>query len=172
MYSAPYGYPNAPGGSVFNGAPPLGAHLQPSPSPTQPQQMMYNAQQFPMVSQPGHFPGGPNPAMMGGAGHAGMMQNAAMPHMAPNGQSKRPLYLPVCVFQMTSAPAPLARPVSSDEAFPSLCLVPPFVSPRVRWQLAVKERQRLWPWGPGALAPSNKHCALLLLLPALQLQVR
>ncbi|GAB1316660.1 CYC8-general repressor of transcription [Madurella fahalii] len=86
MYSAPYGYPNAAGGPVFNGAPPQGVHLQPGPSPNQPQQMMYNTQQFPMATQAGPFPGGPNPAMMGGVGPAGMMQNAAMPHMAANGQ--------------------------------------------------------------------------------------
>lgn len=92
MYSAPYGYPNAAAGPIFNGAPPpQGAHLQPVPSPNQqPQQMMYNPQQFPMPGQPGAFPAGPNPALMaGGAGPAGMMQNAAMPHMAANGQSKR-----------------------------------------------------------------------------------
>ncbi|ROW00918.1 hypothetical protein VSDG_02662 [Cytospora chrysosperma] len=49
--------------------------------------MMYNQQhQFPMGAS-GAFPGPPNPAAMlpGGAGHAGMMQNTAMPHMAANG---------------------------------------------------------------------------------------
>ncbi|KAK4235277.1 hypothetical protein C8A03DRAFT_17954 [Achaetomium macrosporum] len=86
MYSVPYGYSNAAAGPIFNGAPPQGAHLQPAPSPNQQQQMMYNTQQFPMAGQPGAFPAGPNPAMMGGAGPAGMMQNAAMPHMAANGQ--------------------------------------------------------------------------------------
>ncbi|KAK3307520.1 uncharacterized protein B0T15DRAFT_181202 [Chaetomium strumarium] len=86
MYSAPYGYANAAGGQIFNGAPPHGAHLQPGPSPNQQQQMMYNTQQFPLAGQPGAFPAGPNPAMMGGAGSAGMMQNAGMPHMAANGQ--------------------------------------------------------------------------------------
>ncbi|SPQ25236.1 da50d51f-ff8f-459f-8231-5fd03a86e7c7 [Thermothielavioides terrestris] len=87
MYSAPYGYPNPAAGPIFNGAPPQGAHLQPGPSPNQPQQIMYNAQQFPVPGQPGAFPAGPNPAMMGGGagGPAGMMQNAAMPHMAANG---------------------------------------------------------------------------------------
>ncbi|KAL2196850.1 hypothetical protein P885DRAFT_37257 [Corynascus similis CBS 632.67] len=88
MYSAPYGYPNAAAGPIFNGAPPQqAAHLQPSPSPNQPQQMAYNSQQFPMPGQPGAFPAGPNPALMGGnAGSAGMMQNPGMQHMAANGQ--------------------------------------------------------------------------------------
>jgi hypothetical protein len=93
MYSAPYGYPNAAGGPVFNGAPPQGLQLQAGQSPNQPQQMMYNPQQFPMTTQTGPFPGGPNQAMMGGVGPAGMMQNAAMPHMAANGQSKPPFIL-------------------------------------------------------------------------------
>lgn len=97
MYSAPYGYPNAAGGPMFNGAPPQGVPLQPGPSPNQQQQMMYNTQQFPMASQAGPFSGGPNPAMMGGVGPAGMMQNAGMPHMAANGQSKPTLRL-VCLF--------------------------------------------------------------------------
>src|SRR3954468_14936375 len=92
MYSAPYGYPNvAAGGPPFNGgAPPPQniPHLQPGPSPNQPQQMMYNTQQFPMAAQGAHFPAGSNPAMMGGAGPAGMMQNTAMHHMAANGPSK------------------------------------------------------------------------------------
>lgn len=48
--------------------------------------MMFNPQQFPMGAQGGHFPAGPNPAMMGAAGPAGMMQNAAMQHMGANGQ--------------------------------------------------------------------------------------
>ena len=101
MYSAPYGYPNAAAGPIFNGAPPpQGAHLQPAPSPNQPQQMMYNTQQFPMGGQPGAFPAGPNPALMGGSGPAGMMQNAAMSQMAANGQSKPPLVC-VCVFETT-----------------------------------------------------------------------
>ncbi|KAL2024505.1 hypothetical protein VTK56DRAFT_7548 [Thermocarpiscus australiensis] len=86
MYSAPYGYPNAAGAPSFNGVPLQAAHLQPAPSPNQPQQMMFNTQQFPMAGQPGPFPGGPNPALMGGAGPAGMMQHAAMPHMAANNQ--------------------------------------------------------------------------------------
>jgi len=96
MYSNPYGgYPNGPGGQAFNGAPPpQNPHLQPGPSQNQPPQMMYNTQQFPMGAQGGgHFPGASNPAMMGGAGPAGMMQNPAMPHMATNGQSKLSVYL-------------------------------------------------------------------------------
>ena len=71
--------------------------MQPGPGPNQPhqQQMMYNhQQQFPMGTS-GAFPGAPNPAAMmpGAAGHAGMMQNTAMPQMAANGQSEfiRPL---------------------------------------------------------------------------------
>ncbi|KAK3324670.1 hypothetical protein B0T19DRAFT_235939 [Cercophora scortea] len=117
MYPNHYGYPNAAGGPAFNGAPPpQNPHLQPGPSQNQPQQMMYNTQQqpqqhqqqqpqqFPMGAQAAHFPAGPNPAMMGAAGPAGMMQNtamaamptmptmptmpamSAMPHMAANGQ--------------------------------------------------------------------------------------
>src|SRR3569833_768954 len=85
MYSAPYGYPKA-AGPTFNGAPPpQNPHLQPGPMPNQPQQMMYNSQQFPMGAQ-GPYPNAPN--MMPGAGPAAaMMQNTAMPHMAANGQS-------------------------------------------------------------------------------------
>ncbi|KAK3687349.1 hypothetical protein B0T22DRAFT_126364 [Podospora appendiculata] len=109
MYPNHYGYPNAAGGPAFNGAPPpQNPHLQPGPSQNQPQQMMYNTQQqhqqlqqqqqFPMSAQAAHFPAGPNPAIMGAAGPAGMMQNtampamptmpalSAMPHMAANGQ--------------------------------------------------------------------------------------
>ncbi|KAK4125942.1 hypothetical protein N657DRAFT_568312 [Parathielavia appendiculata] len=89
MYSAPYGYPNTAAGPIFNGAAPTpqGPHLQPGPAPNQPQQMMFNTQQFPMPGQPGAFSAGPNPALMGGAvGPAGMMQNAGMPHMTANGQ--------------------------------------------------------------------------------------
>ncbi|KAK4100275.1 hypothetical protein N658DRAFT_487004 [Parathielavia hyrcaniae] len=89
MYSAPYGYPNTAAGPIFNGAapPPQGPHLQPGPAPNQPQQIMFNSQQFPMPGQPGAFSAGPNSALMAGAaGPAGMMQNAGMPHMTSNGQ--------------------------------------------------------------------------------------
>ncbi|KAK0701809.1 hypothetical protein B0T26DRAFT_659725 [Lasiosphaeria miniovina] len=89
MYSAPYGYPNASGGPSFNGAPPpQNPHMQPGPSPNQTQQMMYNTQQFPMGGPQGpHFPGAPNPAMMGGAGLGGVMPSTAMhPMAAANGQ--------------------------------------------------------------------------------------
>ncbi|KAK3353599.1 hypothetical protein B0T25DRAFT_217468 [Lasiosphaeria hispida] len=114
MYSTPYGYNQNPaGGPAFNGAPPQqnqNPHLQPGPPPNQPQQqqMMYNAQQqYSMAAQGGHFPGGPNPAMMGGAGPAGMMQNTAMPHMAANGQSKFPrLSAPCLSSQSPSIPVP------------------------------------------------------------------
>ena len=106
MYSAPYGYPNPAGGPVFNGAPPQqNHHMQPGPSPNQPQQMMFNPQQFPIGAQGAHFPTGPNPAMMGGVGPAGMMQNAAMPHMAANGQSKPPYSY---VFTLCHMPISLA----------------------------------------------------------------
>jgi len=81
MYSAPYGYPNAPA-PVFNGAPQQNPHMQPGPN--QQQQMMYNPQQLPMGAQ-GMMPGGPN--MMPGAAPGNMMPNPGMPHMAPNGQS-------------------------------------------------------------------------------------
>jgi hypothetical protein len=117
MYSAPYGFPNAAAGPIFNGAPPQqGAHLQPGPSPNQPQQqqqpqqqMMYNSQQFPMPGQPGVFPaGGPNPALMGGGGGpAGMMQNAGMPHMAANGQMS---------FQAPFTSSPYASGIPSSTA--------------------------------------------------------
>jgi hypothetical protein len=94
MYQAPYGFQNAAGPGAFNGAaPPQGSHLQPGPAPNPNQPMMYNPQQFPMGAQ-GPFPGGPN--MMPGAGAAGMMQNAGMPHMAANGQSKSAISSPRC----------------------------------------------------------------------------
>ncbi|KUI63756.1 hypothetical protein VM1G_10548 [Cytospora mali] len=91
MYNPPYGFGNA-AGQPFNGPTP-GQHphqMQPGPVPNQPhqQQMMYNQQhQFPMGASAA-FPGAPNPAAMmpGSAGHAGMMQNTAMPQMAANGQ--------------------------------------------------------------------------------------
>ncbi|KXH47184.1 hypothetical protein CSIM01_06466 [Colletotrichum simmondsii] len=93
MYAPGYGFSNVP--PNFNtGAPPpnQNPHMQPGSVPTQPgQQMMYNPNQFAGMpgGQPG-FVGGPNPAMMSGAGPAGMMQNAGMPHMAANGQSELP----------------------------------------------------------------------------------
>lgn len=109
MYSAPYGYPNA-APAAFNGAPPQGA---PQSNQPQQQQMMFNPQQqqqqqpgqFPMAGQAGPFPGGHgNPTLMGGgAGPAGMMQNAVMPHMAvANGQSKPPLFM--SLFMTSSHP--------------------------------------------------------------------
>jgi len=111
MYSAPYGYPNAAAGPIFNGAPPQqGAHLQPGPSPNQPQQMMYNSQQFPMPGQPGAFPAGPNQALMGGGvSSAGMMQNPGMPHMAPNGQMS---------FQAPFTTSPYVAGIPSSSAAP------------------------------------------------------
>ncbi|KAI1304560.1 hypothetical protein F5Y03DRAFT_173558 [Xylaria venustula] len=88
MYAGNYGYPNNPAGSQqYNGgAPPPGSQnsaMQPGASPNQ---MIYNAQQFPMGVQPGTaFPGNPN--MMAGVAAPGMMQNTSMPHMAnANGQ--------------------------------------------------------------------------------------
>ncbi|KAK0627502.1 hypothetical protein B0T14DRAFT_563305 [Immersiella caudata] len=114
MYSAPYGYPNPAGGPAFNGAPPQqNPHLQPGPSPGQPQQMMYNPQQFPMGAQGGHFPAGPNPAMMGGAGPAGMMQNTAMPHMGANGQM---------AYQTPYTTSPYGAGVPSSAAAPQVQL--------------------------------------------------
>ncbi|GKT62037.1 hypothetical protein ColTof3_09376 [Colletotrichum tofieldiae] len=92
MYTPGYGFSNVP--PNFNtGAPPpnQNPHMQPGSVPNQPgQQMMYNPNQF--AGMPGGqsgFVGGPNPAMMSGAGPAGMMQNAGMPHMAANGQNTR-----------------------------------------------------------------------------------
>ncbi|KAH8912174.1 hypothetical protein BR93DRAFT_63744 [Coniochaeta sp. PMI_546] len=117
MYSAPYGFPNAvPGsggpGPTFNGGapPPQNPHMQPGPSPNQPQ-MMYSNQQFPMTAQ-GPFSGANNPAaMMAAAGPAAMMQNPGMPHMAPNGQSKLLLSCPsLLALLLCSPPPPLACP--------------------------------------------------------------
>ncbi|GJC96892.1 glutamine repeat protein-1 [Colletotrichum higginsianum] len=93
MYTPGYGFSNVP--PNFNtGAPPpnQNPHMQPGSVSNQPgQQMMYNPNQF--AGMPGGqsgFVGGPNPAMMSGAGPAGMMQNAGgMPHMAANGQKSR-----------------------------------------------------------------------------------
>jgi hypothetical protein len=114
MYSAPYGYPNPAGGPAFNGAPPQqNPHLQPGPSQSQPQQMMFNPQQFPMGAQGGHFQAGPNPAMMGGAGPAGMMQNTAMPHMAANGQM---------AYQTPYTTSPYGAGVPSSAAAPQVQL--------------------------------------------------
>ncbi|KXH64007.1 hypothetical protein CSAL01_13290 [Colletotrichum salicis] len=102
MYAPGYGFSNVP--PNFNtGAPPpnQNPHMQPGSVPTQPgQQMMYNPNQFAGMpgGQPG-FVGGPNPAMMSGAGPAGMMQNAGMPHMAANGQKSR-----ICVTPSDAAP--------------------------------------------------------------------
>ncbi|KAF9870329.1 glutamine repeat protein-1 [Colletotrichum karsti] len=87
MYAPGYGFqvPNVP--PTFNNAAPppnQNPHMQQGSVPTQPgQQMMYNPNQF--AGMPGGQPGF-NPAMMSGAGPAGMMQNAGMPHMAANGQ--------------------------------------------------------------------------------------
>jgi hypothetical protein len=91
MYAGNYGYPNnaAVGQQPYNGGAPhpgsQNSSLQPG---TAPNQMMYNAQQFPMAAHSAAgFAGNPN--MMAGVGPAGMMQNTGMPHMAAaNGQSK------------------------------------------------------------------------------------
>jgi hypothetical protein len=93
MYAPGYGFPNAVPPTFNNGAPPPNQnphpHMQPGSVPAQPgQQMMYNPQQFAAMGAQGPFVPGPNQAMMPGAGPAGMMQNAGMPHMAANGQSK------------------------------------------------------------------------------------
>ncbi|KAK1447683.1 hypothetical protein CMEL01_09522 [Colletotrichum melonis] len=89
MYAPGYGFSNVPPNFNTSAPPPnQNPHMQPGSVPTQPgQQMMYNPNQFAGMpgGQPG-FVGGPNPAMMSGAGPAGMMQNAGMPHMAANGQ--------------------------------------------------------------------------------------
>ncbi|KAI0555506.1 hypothetical protein F4679DRAFT_172792 [Xylaria curta] len=87
MYAG-YGYPNNPAGSPqYNGAAPPPGSQNPAMQPgTSSNQMMYNAQQFPMGAQSAAaFPGNPN--MMAGVGPSGMMQNTGMPHMAAaNGQ--------------------------------------------------------------------------------------
>ncbi|KAJ3576312.1 hypothetical protein NPX13_g3739 [Xylaria arbuscula] len=87
MYAGNYGYPNNPAGSPqYNGAPPPGSQNSAMQPGTSSNQMMYNAQQFPMGAQSGTaFPGNPN--MMAGVAPPGMMQNTGMPHMAnANGQ--------------------------------------------------------------------------------------
>lgn len=77
MYSGGYGFGNAAGPNFSN------ANSQQQPQ--QQQQMMYNQQQqFSGMMPQGNFPPGANPQMMAG----GMMQNAGMPHMGANGQSK------------------------------------------------------------------------------------
>ncbi|KPM39782.1 hypothetical protein AK830_g6757 [Neonectria ditissima] len=82
MYSAGYGFANSAAASFNNAAPPQ----QPGAQPTG-QQVMYNQQQqfAGMATPQGAFAPGANPQMMPG-GPAGMMPNAAMPHMAANGQ--------------------------------------------------------------------------------------
>ncbi|KAI1277546.1 hypothetical protein F5Y07DRAFT_89555 [Xylaria sp. FL0933] len=88
MYAGNYGYPNNPAGSPqYNGgAPPPGSQNSAMQPGTSSNQMMYNAQQFPMGAQSvTAFPGNPN--MMAGVAPPGMMQNTGMPHMAnANGQ--------------------------------------------------------------------------------------
>ncbi|KAI1119443.1 hypothetical protein F5Y14DRAFT_3413 [Nemania sp. NC0429] len=88
MYAANYGYPNNPAGSPqYNGgAPPPGSQNSAMQPGTSSNQMMYNAQQFPMGAQSAAgFPGNPN--MMASVGPPGMMQNTGMSHMGPaNGQ--------------------------------------------------------------------------------------
>ncbi|UQC76000.1 uncharacterized protein CLUP02_17510 [Colletotrichum lupini] len=101
MYAPGYGFSNVPPNFNTSAPPPnQNPHMQPGSVPTQPgQQMMYNPNQFAGMpgGQPG-FVGGPNPAMMSGAGPAGMMQNAGMPHMAANGQKSR-----ICVTPSDAA---------------------------------------------------------------------
>lgn len=96
MYAPNYGFPNAAAGQqAFNGATPhpQGAHMPPGaggPGPQQPpqpqQQMMLNAQQFPMGPGQGQFVGPQGPGMMPGMNPA-MMQNPGMQQMSP-AQSK------------------------------------------------------------------------------------
>jgi hypothetical protein len=93
MYSAGYGFGNAP--PNFNNAAaapqPPGAQQQQQQQQQQQhqqQQLMYNQQQqFAGMAPQGFGPGGATPQMMSG-NPAGMMQSAGMPHMAANGQSK------------------------------------------------------------------------------------
>ncbi|GJC77998.1 hypothetical protein ColLi_00836 [Colletotrichum liriopes] len=123
MYTPGYGFSNVP--PNFNtGAPPpnQNPHMQPGSVPNQPgQQMMYNPNQF--AGMPGGqsgFVGGPNPAMMSGAGPAGMMQNAGMPHMAANGQSKLSpflaLFLPVSPQAVQQSLVSALRPLMLSAA--------------------------------------------------------
>lgn len=103
MYAGNYGYPNNPAGSQYNGgAPPPGSQNSPMQPGTSSNQIMYNAQQFPMGAQStAAFPG--NPSMMAGVGPSGMMQNSGMSHMgAANGQSKL-AFLASCRCSMTAS---------------------------------------------------------------------
>ncbi|TGJ84915.1 hypothetical protein E0Z10_g3810, partial [Xylaria hypoxylon] len=88
MYAGNYGYPNNPAGSPqYNGGAPHPSSQNSAMQPgTSSNQMMYNAQQYPMGAQSAAaFPGNSN--MMAGVAPPGMMQNTGMPHMAtPNGQ--------------------------------------------------------------------------------------
>jgi hypothetical protein len=155
MYSAPYGFPNAvPGsggaGPTFNGGapPPQNPHMQPGPSPNQPQ-MMYSNQQFPMTAQ-GHFSGAANPAaMMAAAGPAAMMQNPGMPHMTPNGQSKLLPVLPY--YSALFPPLPvLARSVSISSL---LALFVPVCLPCLRWHHPIGVTKCLTAGGPETTVP-------------------
>lgn len=127
MYSAGYGFANN-GAPSFNNAAPQ----QPGAQPTG-QQVMYNQQQqFAGMAPQGAFAPGANPQMMPG-GPAGMMPNAAMPHMAANGQSESPL----CAL-VRSIPARLNAPRSApcyciDSAMRLLDRQPlPFLREKVR----------------------------------------
>ena len=86
MYSAGYGFGNAPPNFNNQAAP---QQQQPGAQQQQQQQhqqqLMYNQQQQFAGMAPQAFGPGATPQMMGGA-PAGMMQNAGMQHMAPNGQ--------------------------------------------------------------------------------------
>lgn len=87
MYSAGYGFGNAPP-NFNNAAPqPPGAQQQQQHQHQQQQQLMYNQQQQFAGMAPQGFGPGATPQMMSG-NPAGMMQNAGMPHMAANGQSE------------------------------------------------------------------------------------
>jgi hypothetical protein len=84
MYNAGYGFGNA--APNFNSPGPQQPGGQPGQQQQQ-QQVMYNQQQFAGMAPQGAFGPGANPQMMQGA-PAGMMPNAGMPNMGPNGQSK------------------------------------------------------------------------------------
>jgi hypothetical protein len=88
MYAPSYGFGQGSNPQPFNpnGAPPQAhnPHQQQQQQPGQPQQMMYNPQQYAAPAGPHQSPygGGPGPGMGPNAGGMGMMQNSGLAHMA------------------------------------------------------------------------------------------
>ena len=108
MYSAGYGFGNAPPNftNTGAGAPQQAGAQQPQQHQQHQQQLMYNPQaQFAGMASQG-FVSSATPQIMPG-GPAGMMQTAGMHHMAANGQSE-------CSLSCTLLPSsrPLCRVLS------------------------------------------------------------